>query len=107
VDAAKKGTPLRGLALERLAAGYENRGSWAEAAAAHEEASAIESFPLRYFAMANAARSFAAAGERETAVALAARVGTEAPELELPEALSAKLDELRAASGAAPAPAAP
>jgi tetratricopeptide (TPR) repeat protein len=107
VDAAPKGTPLRGLALERLAAGYENRGAWAEAAETHEEASGIESFPLRHFAMANAARSFAAAGDRERAVALAARVATEAPELELPEALSAKLDELRAAGGGAAAPTAP
>jgi len=103
VEAAPAGTPLRGLALERLAAGYEDRAAWKEAAAAHEEASGIEAFPLRYHAMANAARSFAAAGERERAVALAARVGSEAPDLELPDSVSARLDELRASAPPAPA----
>ena len=104
--AAPRGSPLRGLALERLAAGYENRGAWLDAATAHEEASAIESFPLRHYAMANAARCLAAGGDRERAVALADRVSTEAPELELPDALRAKLEELRAGSSAAAPPAA-
>jgi tetratricopeptide (TPR) repeat protein len=109
VAASPARSPLRGLALERLAAGYENRGAWAEAAAAHEEAAGIESFPLRHFAMANAARSFDAAGDRERAVTLAARVASEAPELELPDVLGAKLEELRAGQageGGAPAPSA-
>lgn len=104
VAAAPAGTPLRGLALERLAAGLEDSGAFADAARAHEEAAGIASFPLRYYAMANAARSYAAAGDRERAVTLAARVASEAPELELPEPLTAQLEELRLGEAATGAP---
>lgn len=93
---APAATALRGLALERLATGYESKGAFAEAGAAHEEAANIASFPLRHYAMADAARSFAAAGERDRAVALADRVASEAPELDLPDHVRSRLDELRA-----------
>jgi tetratricopeptide (TPR) repeat protein len=93
---APAGTALRGLALERLATGYESKGAFAEAGAAHEEAANIAAFPLRHYAMADAARSFAAAGDRDRAVALADRVASEAPELELPDHVRSRLDELRA-----------
>lgn len=93
---APAGTPLRGLALERLATGYESKGAFAEAGAAHEEAANIASFPLRHYAMADAARAFAAAGDRDRAVALAERVASEAPDLDLPGHVQSRLDELRA-----------
>jgi len=93
---APAGTALRGLALERLATGYESKGAFAEAGAAHEEAANIASFPLRHYAMADAARSFAAAGDRDRAVALADRVVSEAPDLDLPDHVRSRLDELRA-----------
>jgi tetratricopeptide (TPR) repeat protein len=93
---AGAGTPLRGLALARLATGYESKGAFAEAGAAHEEAANIASYPLRHYAMADAARCFAAAGERDRAVALAERVASEAPDLKLPDHLQSRLDELRA-----------
>jgi tetratricopeptide (TPR) repeat protein len=96
VAEAPKGEALRGLALERLATGYEAKGALAEAGAAHEEAANIAAFPLRHFAMADAARCFASAGERERAVALADRVLSEAPDLEFPDHVQSRLDELRA-----------
>ena len=90
----RRRAPLRGLALERLATGYESKGAFAEAAAAHEEAASIPAFPLRHYAMADAARCFAAAGERDRAVALADRVLSEAPDLPLPDHVRSRLDEL-------------
>ena len=91
---AARRAPLRGLALERLATGYESKGAFAEAGAAHEEAAGIAAFPLRHYAMADAARCFAAAGERDRAVALADRVLSEAPDLQLPDHVRSRLDEL-------------
>jgi tetratricopeptide (TPR) repeat protein len=95
VEQAPAGSPLRALALERLASGYEARAAWAEAAAAHEEAAGAPAYPLRHFALAAAARCYAAAGERERAQALADRVASEAPDARLPDDLQARLDELR------------
>jgi tetratricopeptide (TPR) repeat protein len=96
VDEAPRGSPLRGLALERLARSYESKGAYAEAGAAHEEASAIESFPLRHLALADAARCFDVAGDRDRAVALADRLEKEAPGAAVPDLLRARLDEIRA-----------
>jgi len=96
VDQADAGSALRGLALARLARGREAAGDAAGAAAAFEEAAAIEAFPLRHHALADAARTRLQAGERERAVAHAQRLATEAPELRLPEHLKALLAELRA-----------
>lgn len=96
VAEAPSGSALRGLALERLAVGYEAKGAWPEAGAAHEEAAGIAAFPLRHFALADAARSFAAAGDAARARTLADRVLAEAPDAELPDFLKARLDEIRA-----------
>jgi tetratricopeptide (TPR) repeat protein len=96
VTEAPARSALRGLALERLAVGYESRGAWAEAGARHEEAAGIAAFPLRHFALADAARCFAEAGDAARAKSLADRVLAEAPEAELPEFLRARLDAIRA-----------
>ena len=52
----------------------------AEAAAEHEAAGALPDFPLRYFALADAARCYAQAGDRVRALALLERVESEAKE---------------------------
>ena len=96
VTEAPADSALRGLALERLARGREAHGDFPGAAAAFEQAGAIEDFPLRYYAMTDAARTYALAGQRERAVALADRVEAEAPGLRLPEHVKARLAELRA-----------
>jgi tetratricopeptide (TPR) repeat protein len=88
-------TPLRGLALLRVAAGDESRGDFAAAGAAYEEASRIASFPLRNFALASAARAFADAGQRDHATELAEHVDSESS-AKLPEYLEARIEELRA-----------
>jgi tetratricopeptide (TPR) repeat protein len=96
VAEAPAGSALRGLALERLARGREAKGDFTGAAAAFEEAANAADFPLRHYAMADAARAYVLAGERQRAVALAERLDAEAPELRLPEHVKARLAELRA-----------
>jgi hypothetical protein len=102
VAEAPKDSPIRGLALERLASAQEGRGLVREAAATHEEAANITAFPLRFFAMADAARCYAIANEPVRASALADRIASEAPDLQLPDALAARMAELRAANAAPP-----
>lgn len=86
---------LRAIVHQRIAQAYEEAGSWAEAGEAYEAAGDIERYPLRYYALADAARCFAQAGDDARARTLAARIELEAPTLELPEYLRARLLELR------------
>jgi tetratricopeptide (TPR) repeat protein len=87
---------LRGLILQRQAHAHEDAGNWREAAERHEAASALSGFPLRHWALADAARCYAAAGEEARAAELYARLETLAPELRLPEHERAQLETLRA-----------
>jgi tetratricopeptide (TPR) repeat protein len=82
------GGALRGVALQRSAQALEDLGRW--------EAAAIDAFPLRHWALADAARCAARAGDRERALALYERVEAEAPDLRLPDHQRAELRELRA-----------
>jgi tetratricopeptide (TPR) repeat protein len=90
---------LRGLILQRLAQAHEDAGRWREAAERHQEASMLSGFPLRYWALADAARCFAAAGENERALEIYERLQTLAPELRLPEHQRAQFETLRALAG--------
>jgi tetratricopeptide (TPR) repeat protein len=90
---------LRGVVLQRIAQDHEDAGRWAEAADAHEQAGAIPAFPLRYWALLDAARCRAQAGDPERALALYERVAQEAPEIEIPAHGRAQIRELRAAAG--------
>jgi tetratricopeptide (TPR) repeat protein len=89
--------PLKALLSLRIAAVYEDQDRWIDAAQAFETAAAVESFPLRYGALADAARCFAEAGEIDRALEAFARVETEAPAYFLPEHVGVQLRELKAA----------
>lgn len=96
--AGLSGNPkLEAVVYQRIGQAYEDADQWVEAAEAHEAASAIEINPLRYFAMADAARCYAHAGETARAKVLAERLQLEAPTLQLPGQLSASMRELRTA----------
>jgi len=98
--AAAAGNPgLQGLAQQRLAEALEARGAWAEAASAHEAAGAIADYPLRYWALVDAARCWNAAGDDAQALALYERVADEAPEFQLPPHLAIERAELEATQG--------
>ncbi len=87
---------LRAIFQVRIGQAYEEAERWVEAGEAFEAASAYGEFPLRYWAMADAARCFAEAGETQRGRDLALRLAAEGPaELGLPEHQSAMLRELR------------
>jgi tetratricopeptide (TPR) repeat protein len=89
---------LQAVLQLRIGQGYEEAERWVEAGEAYEAAAAFEHFPLRYWAMADAARSFLQAGESEHARELALRLHSESPaDLNLPEHQRAMLQELRQA----------
>lgn len=89
---------LRGLVLQSAAQALEQAERWSEAAERHQQAAGIEAYPLRHWALADAARCLVAAGDRETARSLYARLDSEAPELRLPDHLRAQKRELEAAA---------
>ncbi|MEE9608417.1 MAG: tetratricopeptide repeat protein [Myxococcota bacterium] len=93
---APRNSALRGVVLQRVATAEEEAGLWAEAGATHEAAAQIRAFPPRYWALLDAARCFAQAGEVERARELFARVDAEAPDLRVPDHLRALARELRA-----------
>lgn len=82
------GTPnsrLRGMVLQQLAQGLESAERWADAAARHEEAANLSEYPLRHWALADAARCYNSAGDVEKARALYERLDVAAPDLRLPD----------------------
>lgn len=93
-------SPLAGLLHERVALAHERSDRWLEAARAHEAAASVTSFPPRYLSMADAARCYARAGETATALSLYQRLQAEAPDVELPAHVRARLQELAYAGSA-------
>lgn len=91
---------LRGVALRRIATAYEAQSNWSQAAAANLEAGELAGYPLRQWALADAARCYAEAGDLERAASIANQVESEGPPGELPPSLVAKLAELRARDSA-------
>ena len=89
---------LRAMVDRRLGYLHEDAGRWAEAAAAHAAAAAVPEYPLRAWALADAARCELKAGRPAEALALYDRLQSEAPDLALPEDQTAQIRELRAAS---------
>jgi tetratricopeptide (TPR) repeat protein len=87
---------MRGIILERIALLHEARGELEAATTSHLAASEIASFPLRYFALLNAARTQAEAGLEDQAIANFDRVTQESPDLLIPEHTQAMLLELKA-----------
>ena len=87
---------LAGLLHQRRAAALEKQGAWTDAAAAHEAAGQLAGYPLRYWALADAARCAAGAGDPARALTLYERIEREAPDLTLPRHLRAQFQELRA-----------
>ena len=93
---APSGRAIRGMVLQRIAQRLEGAGRWEEAAARHEQAAAVDGYPLRGWALADAARCRAQAGDAAGALALYDRLAREAPELKLSESQHARVLELRA-----------
>jgi tetratricopeptide (TPR) repeat protein len=104
--AASADPAIAGPLQMRFAQALENAGNFAEAAAAYERAASIEDFPLRAFALADAARCQEQAGNPERALALYELAEGAPTAASLPESARARLRELRAQRAASPPPAA-
>jgi tetratricopeptide (TPR) repeat protein len=96
--AQRPGNPrLEGLVHQRIAQNYEDRGMLAEAAAEHEKAGELTDFPLHFYALADAARCYALAGQPDRARELLERIEAEGKDaFQLPPELRSLLRELRA-----------
>jgi len=88
---------IRAFALVRLGGLHESQDRFAEAGDAYAAASEIAGYPLRFEALADAARVYATAGNRDAALAAFARIEAEAPDFQLAPYLSATKSELGAA----------
>lgn len=95
--------PVRAFFLRRIASTREAEEAWLEAAQAYEQAAAIEAYPLRWAALADAARCYAEAGDAGAAVAAFERLETEASDYRPPAYVSARIRELKAAQQTAAA----
>ena len=96
---APAGSVVQGVVTQRLAQRLESADRWADAADRHEAASKIGSYPLRHWALADAARCRAMAGDADAARALYDRLDREAPDLPLSDTQRAQRLELKAAAG--------
>lgn len=83
VDQGVENPTLRALAQQRVAQALEDLERWMEAADAHEAAAREPDYPLRYWALADAARCRATAGDFQRANVLYQRLEAEAPTLQL------------------------
>ena len=97
LDEGAGGDRFRGLLLQRVGQALEEAERWEDAAARHEEAADLSGYPLRHWALADAARCRAEAGEPDAARALYERLEEEAPELRLPDYQRAQMRELTVA----------
>jgi predicted negative regulator of RcsB-dependent stress response len=86
---------FRAILEQRIGQAYDGDARWLEAAESYARAGAVESYPLRHWALAQAARCFQQAGEIERAREFALRVDPDSPDLMLPQHLSTMLAELR------------
>lgn len=91
-------SPIRAVAQRRIAVLHEANGDFEAAARAHASAAEAPGYPLRFDALADAARCWADAGNIEEALAVFARIQGEAPEYRLAPHLQSRLAELQAAN---------
>lgn len=89
---------IAALAWVRLAELAEDAKDFAGAAAAYEAAAAIPSYPLRAAALAEAARCFVGAGEKDKGLATFQRLESEFPDETIAPPIQAMFQELRASS---------
>lgn len=92
------GSSIAALASIRLAALAENGGDFAAAATAYESAAGIQAYALRARALADAARCWIQAGEREKGLAAFQRLESEFPDEAVAAPIEALVEELRARS---------
>jgi len=88
--------PIRGLLLTRLGAASEEAGDWPSAASYYEEAGNLSDYPLANSALANAARSYASAGQDDRALAVYDQLVSATAGRPVPPHVRSQFEELRA-----------
>lgn len=96
-EGAEEGTGLEALARVQLGRGLEQMERWSDAAEQHERAGRVEAYPARAYALADAARCWANAGQTDRALAVFEEAESAASGTELPTYIAARMRELRAA----------
>ena len=91
-------SPLAGVLHQRIGQALESAEDWEAAAEAYEAAAAIGAYTFRHWAMADAVRCYLMADRPEKALEHSARLESEAPALQLPDYLRARLRELSVAN---------
>ncbi|MAI79243.1 MAG: hypothetical protein CL917_09905 [Deltaproteobacteria bacterium] len=89
------GDSLRALFLVRLGSLYEVNQEWAQAASVYEEAGAMDNYPLRQIALADAIRSYLEAEDSDAAQRLAEQLQQDELALELPAYVQSQLSGLQ------------
>jgi tetratricopeptide (TPR) repeat protein len=95
-----KGDPMRPFLHLSIASVHEEAADWGEAAAAYRAAADVADFPLRWEALADAARCYRAGGDGAQALAAYEQLQTDAPDYRLAPYLKAQYAELRSAQAA-------
>ena len=90
---------LQGLILQREGQALEQANRPKEAAEVYEQAAALDGYPLRDYALADAARTRAQAGETDAARSDYEKLSTRAPDLSLPEYQRLQRRELEILAG--------
>lgn len=90
---------LQGLILQREGQALEQANRPKEAADVYEQAAALEGYPLRDYALADAARTRAQAGETDAARTDYEKLTARAPDLSLPEYQRLQRRELEILAG--------
>ena len=98
LSAAEGKDPLQGLLLIRLASASERDGDWVAAASLYEQAGRLPGYPAAAQALADAARSYAAANDAARAIALYDESVERAGKPSAPHIRSV-IEELRAIQG--------
>lgn len=96
VSGLSEQSPVRAVAQRRIAVLDEADGDFGAAARAHAAAAEAPGYPLRFDALADAARCWAEAGNTAEALAILARIEGEAPDYHMPPYVQARLAELQA-----------
>jgi len=87
---------IQGMLHQRIALAYENAARWSDAAEEHEAAAALPAYPLRDWALADAARCLVEAGDHARALTLYEQLELRAPNLRLPSYQRSQIETLRA-----------
>jgi len=99
LESAPAEAPLRGMLLQQIAQDLESAERWEDAARRHLQAAELDGYPLAGWALADAARTTAMAGDAPGALALYDRLEAEHPDLRLPDHQRTQVRELRAQLG--------